>query len=74
MFLKPNLFLGLFKQGISQSGCVLNPWVLMEHAKEKTAKIADLVGCPTGNSKEIKECLKTKPARHIVQTIKEFQV
>ncbi|KAL1506091.1 hypothetical protein ABEB36_005519 [Hypothenemus hampei] len=64
---------GLFKQGFSQSGCALNPWVIAENSREKTAKVADLVGCPTKNSKQIKECLKNRPARNIVQTVKEFQ-
>lgn len=64
---------GLFKNGISQSGCALNPWVLVENIGEKTAKIANLVGCPAANSKDIKTCLKTKPARQIVESVKEFQ-
>ncbi|CAH1134589.1 unnamed protein product [Ceutorhynchus assimilis] len=64
---------GLFKNGISQSGCALNPWVLVENIGEKTAKIANLVGCPAGNSKETKECLKSKPAKQIVESVKEFQ-
>ncbi|KAH1012829.1 venom carboxylesterase-6 [Dendroctonus ponderosae] len=64
---------GLFIHGISQSGCALNPWVLAENVKEKTAKVASLLGCPTSNSKEIKTCLKSKPAREIVRATRVFQ-
>lgn len=64
---------GLFNRGISQSGSTLDPWVLMENAREKTYKVADLVGCPTGSSEEVLKCLKSKPARHIVQSVREFQ-
>ncbi|XP_076258814.1 venom carboxylesterase-6-like isoform X1 [Rhynchophorus ferrugineus] len=63
---------GLFKAGISQSGCMLNPWVLAEHSKQKTARLADLIGCPTGSSREIVQCLKTKPAAEIVGAVKFF--
>ncbi|XP_066257357.1 venom carboxylesterase-6-like isoform X1 [Euwallacea similis] len=65
---------GLFKHGMSQSGCALNPWVLTERVKEKALKIANLVGCPsTRSSEEIKKCLKSKPARHIVHAVKKLQ-
>lgn len=64
---------GLFQRGISQSGCALNPWVLMENARERTKKLADSVGCPTDTSEEILKCLKSKPARHIVQAVNHFQ-
>ncbi|XP_030764864.1 venom carboxylesterase-6-like isoform X2 [Sitophilus oryzae] len=64
---------GLFKAGFSQSGCMLNSWVLAENSKEKTEKLAALVGCPTDDSKTILDCLKSKPARQIVQAVKEYQ-
>nr|UUB32781.1 carboxylesterase COEE1 [Dendroctonus rhizophagus] len=64
---------GLFIHGISQSGCALNPWVLAENVKEKTATVASLLGCPTSSSKEIKTCLKNKPAREIVRATRVFQ-
>lgn len=66
------VLLGLFKAGMSQSGCALNPWVLAEDLKQKTFKVAELVGCPPGNSQDIKNCLKTKPAKHIVEAVREF--
>lgn len=66
---------GLFHRGISQSGTALNHWVLMEAPLEKTRKLADHVGCATTNTVgEMVECLKTRPARQIVQSVKEFQV
>lgn len=65
---------GLFKQGISQSGCVLNPWVLYEHPLQKAKKVANLVGCPDNDNKLMIDCLRKKPARQIVHTVKQFQV
>ncbi|KAF7281688.1 hypothetical protein GWI33_004409 [Rhynchophorus ferrugineus] len=64
---------GLFKAGISHSGSSLNSWMLVEQAKQKTQQLANFVGCPADNSAEIVACLKTKPARQIVQTTHIFQ-
>ncbi|XP_057659861.1 venom carboxylesterase-6-like [Diorhabda carinulata] len=64
---------GLFAKGISQSGTVLNPWVLMEDPLKKSQTVASHVGCPTENNEEMVNCLKTKPARQIVHTMKHFQ-
>ncbi|XP_072398062.1 venom carboxylesterase-6-like [Diabrotica undecimpunctata] len=64
---------GLFARGVSQSGCVLNPWVLMEEPLNHAKKVASLVGCPTESNEEMVNCLKTKPAKQIVNTVKQFQ-
>lgn len=64
---------GLFKNGISYSGCALNPWVLSENSKEKAHKIAHNVGCSTENHEELLKCLKQKPAGDIVRSVKLFQ-
>lgn len=66
--------LGLFHKGISQSGCVLNPWVLLEQPLEKTKKLSDYIGCPTNDNKLMVQCLRNKPARQIVDAVKYFQV
>ncbi|GLH12015.1 Venom carboxylesterase-6 [Gryllus bimaculatus] len=65
---------GLFKQGMSFSGSALTPWAQGYQHKEKTKKVADLVGCSTETSREMVECLKTRPARKIVEQTKHFQV
>lgn len=64
---------GLFHKGISQSGSVLNSWVLMEKPLEKTKKIASLLGCPTNKSTEMVACLKQRPGHQIVATVNVFQ-
>lgn len=68
------IFPGLFHKGISQSGTVLNPWVLMEHPMEKTKKLCATIGCPTSDSEHMVECLRHKPARQITHAVKHFQV
>ncbi|RZC33704.1 venom carboxylesterase-6-like [Asbolus verrucosus] len=64
---------GLFHRGISQSGTMLNPWVLVEKPLEKTKKLAANVGCSTKQTKSMVECLKRRPAKQIVASVKEFQ-
>ncbi|VEN33919.1 unnamed protein product [Callosobruchus maculatus] len=64
---------GLFNRGISQSGCTLNSWVLVENPLEKTKKVAESVGCSSSSSKEIVECLKSKPARQITYAVGKLQ-
>lgn len=66
--------LGLFHKGISQSGVVLNPWVLLEKPLEKTKKLSNVVGCPADDNKIMVQCLLRKPARQIVEAVKYFQV
>nr|AYK27451.1 carboxylesterase CarEB2 [Lasioderma serricorne] len=63
---------GLFNRGFSQSGCALNPWVIMENGREKALKLADILGCPTENTKIAVECLKSRPGRQIVDSVKHF--
>ncbi|VEN62744.1 unnamed protein product [Callosobruchus maculatus] len=64
---------GLFNRGISQSGCTLNSWVLVENPLEKTKKIAESVGCSTSSNKKMVECLKSKPARQITYAVGNLQ-
>ncbi|KAJ8963016.1 hypothetical protein NQ317_005499 [Molorchus minor] len=64
---------GLFHKGLSQSGTVLNPWVLMEKPLEKTEMIASLLGCRSNKTKEMINCLKQRPGDLIVNTVKFFQ-
>ena len=64
---------GLFHRGISQSGTMLNPWVLVEKPLEKTQKLASTLGCSTKDTKQMIECLKRRPGRQIVAAVTEFQ-
>lgn len=64
---------GLFHRGISQSGTLLNPWVLTEKPLEKAKKLAALLGCSTKTNEKMIECLKWRSGRQIVQSVKEFQ-
>ncbi|XP_044261768.1 venom carboxylesterase-6-like isoform X2 [Tribolium madens] len=63
---------GLFHRGMSQSGTMLNPWVLMEQPLEKTQKMATHLGCPT-DTKSMVECLKRRPGRQIVEAVRYYQ-
>jgi carboxylesterase type B len=67
---------GLFKNGISFSGCALNPWVITERPKEKAYRVADLVGCQHKkliDHKKLLNCLREKSAEDIVRAVDVFQ-
>jgi carboxylesterase type B len=64
---------GLFKNGISLSGCALNPWVISESAEEKTHKLAESLNCDYKDHKKLLQCLLKKPAEDIVGSVKLFQ-
>ncbi|XP_047107326.1 venom carboxylesterase-6-like [Schistocerca piceifrons] len=65
---------GLFQRGMSFSGSALVPWAIAEGQREKADKLASLVGCKTHSSKEILECLRTRPARQLVEMTQHFQM
>lgn len=64
---------GLFNNGISHSGCALNPWVMAENPLEKAKILAGYVGCTMTNTTELVACLKDKPAEDIVRAVGHFQ-
>ncbi|XP_011306600.1 venom carboxylesterase-6 [Fopius arisanus] len=64
---------GLFQGGISVSGTALDCWTQTENSPEKAKKVGSLQGCPTNSTKEMVECLKSRPARSIVQLVAQFQ-
>ncbi|XP_044261769.1 venom carboxylesterase-6-like [Tribolium madens] len=64
---------GLYHRGISQSGTMLNQWVLTEKPLEKAKKLAALLGCGTKRNDKMVECLKWRPGRQIVAAVKDFQ-
>ncbi|XP_060833735.1 venom carboxylesterase-6-like [Rhopalosiphum padi] len=63
---------GLFQRVFSQSGTALCPWTIAENVPAKSAAIGAYLGCPTHPSKELVECLITRPALHIVEAVKIF--
>lgn len=63
---------GLFKNGISHSGNALDPWVMMENAKQKAHQVAQFVNCPADH-KQMLKCLRNKPAQELVVLAKKFQ-
>lgn len=68
------LFLGLFKRGYSYSGTALCPWALVRDGPQKTRQLASFLGCPTSDSRTIVKCLRRRPARKIVEQVKNFHV
>ncbi|XP_033212485.1 venom carboxylesterase-6-like [Belonocnema kinseyi] len=66
---------GLFHRGISQSGTALSPWALNKPglAKKQAKKLAKLLECPTDDSKELLQCLRTKNHIDIIATDRAFQ-
>ncbi|CAH0391006.1 unnamed protein product [Bemisia tabaci] len=65
---------GLFHRGLSQSGTFLNPWAFSENNVEKSHGLAANLGCPTHNSAELVECLRSRPAESIVLYSRHLQV
>ncbi|XP_014290283.1 esterase FE4 [Halyomorpha halys] len=63
---------GLFHKAICMSGVALNPWAVAENLKEKTMVIATDLGCPTNDSKTMVNCLKNRPAEHIISVTNKF--
>ncbi|CAH2095915.1 unnamed protein product [Euphydryas editha] len=57
---------GTFHRGILFSGSALSSWTHSVKPAEKAKTLADIVGCPTGSSKEMADCLKYRPAHVIV--------
>lgn len=67
---------GLFHRAISQSGNAYCPWTLTRpgSAKKKATKVAELLGCPSKDSKQLVACLRTKKAFDIIATDRSFQI
>ena len=64
---------GLFTNGISHSGCALNPWVMTENARKKAESLGLSVNCASNNHQELLTCLRTKPAEDLVMFAKTYQ-
>ncbi|XP_063906555.1 carboxylic ester hydrolase-like [Zophobas morio] len=63
---------GLFRQGFSQSGVALNSFSLQKEPLTKTKILAKAVGCPFSCTKAMVKCLKQKPYKHLLDTMKLF--
>ncbi|XP_047532977.1 venom carboxylesterase-6-like isoform X1 [Vanessa atalanta] len=57
---------GTFHRGIAFSGSALSSWTHSLKPAEKAKALAAIVGCPTGNSREMADCLKYRPGEVIV--------
>ncbi|CAL8096627.1 unnamed protein product [Orchesella dallaii] len=59
---------GLFHTALSASGSALNPWAFQPNPVPNSKKLGQFHNCPTGTSKELVECLRTKDAHEIAFT------
>ena len=64
---------GLFNNGISHSGVALNPWVMMENAKDKSHQVAIFARCPQKDHEKMLKCLREKPTEELVMYAGKFQ-
>lgn len=64
---------GLFNNGFSHSGTALNPWVLVQNAREKALQVASFVNCSQGSTIMILDCLRRIPAHELVVIARHFQ-
>ncbi|XP_065220405.1 esterase E4-like [Planococcus citri] len=67
---------GLFQSAISQSGTALVPWAILppDVAKNRTNTLINLIKCPNSSNVERIRCLKTKPAKILVENQSAFHV
>ncbi|XP_025192338.1 esterase E4-like isoform X2 [Melanaphis sacchari] len=63
---------GLFNRAILQSGSAFCHWSYTENVEQKTKYIANMLGCPTNNSVDIVECLRSRPGLAIAKSFIEF--
>ncbi|XP_045772638.1 venom carboxylesterase-6-like [Maniola jurtina] len=57
---------GTFHRGIAFSGSAFSSWALAIKPLEKAKELATIVGCPTANTEDMAECLKTRPGEVLV--------
>ncbi|RZB40290.1 COesterase and/or Abhydrolase 3 domain containing protein, partial [Asbolus verrucosus] len=63
---------GLFHKAIIGSGSALGPWPLGKSQLEVAKRQARILGCPDSTPKEILDCLKTKSAEEIGNSLPQF--
>ncbi|XP_039753211.1 venom carboxylesterase-6-like [Pararge aegeria] len=57
---------GLFHRGIAFSGAAFTSWAHSIKPVQKAKELASLVGCDTTNSRDMAECLRSRPGEMIV--------
>ncbi|XP_014292971.1 juvenile hormone esterase [Halyomorpha halys] len=67
---------GLFHGGIAESGSSYAMWCVTPPglAKEYAQKLAGLVSCPKGNSKEAVACMMKKDAKELVGHMEDYRI
>lgn len=71
IFYFSKIVLGLFKNAIIMSGVLLK---MNENPNEKAKIVANELGCPTNDSLSMVNCLRNRPANHIVALAPKLQV
>lgn len=56
------------------SGTSLNPWALVRNPLDRTKKVAENLGCSTHNTVVMVECMRNRPAHHLMWNTGTFQV
>lgn len=65
---------GLFNCGISISSTALMPWAQAKDSRNKAFRVGKLVNCTTSDTQEMIRCLRSKPARTLVEAQPKFMV
>ena len=58
---------GLFSSAISQSGTALCPWAFVPSPAKVANNLGQKLNCPTKTTKELVDCMKSKPVKDIVE-------
>lgn len=68
------MFSELFNRVILQSGSAFCHWSYAENIAQKTKHVANMLGCPTNDSVDIVECLRSRPGTSITKSLADFMV
>jgi len=66
MLLSPNTS-GLFHRAIAMSGSALCWWANLADQRKTAVSLGSGLGCPTGDSAQMLECLRNRPAEEIME-------
>ncbi|XP_075216335.1 esterase E4-like [Lycorma delicatula] len=64
---------GLFHRAIAMSAGVIAPWVVINNPLERASQLARLFNCPSGNTKNMIDCLRKISAEDITSKFNEMQ-
>ena len=65
---------GLFRNAVSASGTALNCVSLTENSRDKAFKMAELMNCPTNDTRQMIDCLRERPVRDLLDLQGHFMV